>query len=177
MVGGKKLGITVEVRHGGDTSAYRKAKQTKNPPQMLIITPETLGVILTVKSLRKHLVNVKFVIVDEIAELVDNKRGAQLLLGLERLAEIADFRRIGMTATVGNEDEVREWLKADTIVKPNWKKAYRFHVLYPKPEEKDEELARELSVSPRHRGAPQGSVGDRREARKGADIHQHSPVR
>lgn len=71
-----------------------------------------------------------------LLELVDNKRGAQLLLGLERLAEIADFRRIGMTATVGNEDEVREWLKADTIVKPNWKKAYRFHVLYPKPEEK-----------------------------------------
>lgn len=144
---GRKLGITVEVRHG-DTSAYRKAKQTKNPPQMLIITPETLGVILTVKSLRKHLENVKFVIVDEIAELVDNKRGAQLLLNLERLAEIADFRRIGMTATVGNEDEVREWLKADVIVKPSWKKSYRFHVLYPKPDERDMELARELSLSP-----------------------------
>ncbi|NJE02752.1 DEAD/DEAH box helicase [Thermococcus sp. MV11] len=144
---GKKLGITVEVRHG-DTSAYRKAKQTKSPPQILIITPETLGVILTVKSLRKHLENVKFVIVDEIAELVDNKRGAQLLLNLERLAEIADFRRIGMTATVGNEEEVREWLKADVIVKPNWKKRYRFHVLYPRPTEKDLELARELSVSP-----------------------------
>ncbi|MCD6523852.1 MAG: DEAD/DEAH box helicase, partial [Thermococcus sp.] len=144
---GRKLGITVEVRHG-DTSAYKKARQTKNPPQMLIITPETLGVILTVKSLRKHLENVKFVIVDEIAELVDNKRGAQLLLNLERLAEIADFRRIGMTATVGNEDEVREWLKADVIVKPSWKKSYRFHVLYPKPCERDMELARELSLSP-----------------------------
>ena len=144
---GRKLGVTVEIRHG-DTSAYRKAKQTKNPPQMLIITPETLGVILTVKSLRKHLENVKFVIVDEIAELVDNKRGAQLLLNLERLAEIAEFKRIGMTATVGNEDEVREWLKADTIVKPSWKKNYRFHVLYPKPDEKDEKLARELSLSP-----------------------------
>ncbi|NJF24873.1 DEAD/DEAH box helicase [Thermococcus sp. Bubb.Bath] len=144
---GEKLGITVEVRHG-DTSAYRKAKQTKNPPQMLIITPETLGVILTVKSLRKHLVNVKFVIVDEIAELVDNKRGAQLLLGLERLAEIADFRRIGMTATVGNEEEVREWLKADVIVKPNWRKVYRFHVLYPTPTEEDEKLGQELSLSP-----------------------------
>lgn len=144
---GRKLGITVEVRHG-DTSAYKKARQTKNPPQMLIITPETLGVILTVKSLRKHLENVKFVIVDEIAELVDNKRGAQLLLNLERLAEIADFRRIGMTATVGNEDEVREWLKADVIVKPSWKKSYRFHVLYPKPDERDMELAEKLSLSP-----------------------------
>ncbi|CAI1493430.1 Lhr-like helicase [Thermococcus nautili] len=144
---GRKLGITVEVRHG-DTSAYRKAKQTKNPPQMLIITPETLGVILTVKSLRKHLENVKFVIVDEIAELVDNKRGSQLLLNLERLAEIADFRRIGMTATVGNEKEVRDWLRAEAIVKPNWRKAYRFHVLYPKPKEEDRELAEKLSVSP-----------------------------
>ncbi|WP_456420477.1 DEAD/DEAH box helicase [Thermococcus sp.] len=144
---GKKLGITVEVRHG-DTSAYRKARQVKNPPQMLIITPETLGVILTVKSLRKHLENVKFVIVDEIAELVDNKRGAQLLLNLERLAEMADFKRIGMTATVGNEEEVREWLKAESIVKPNWKKSYRLHVLYPSPTEEDEKLARELSLSP-----------------------------
>ncbi|NJE62366.1 DEAD/DEAH box helicase [Thermococcus sp. 21S7] len=144
---GQKLGITVEVRHG-DTSAYRKAKQTKNPPGMLIITPETLGVILTVKSLRKHLENVRFVIVDEIAELVDNKRGAQLLLGLERLAEIVDFRRIGMTATVGNEEEVREWLKADVIVKPSWRKNYRFHVLYPKPGERDMELAKKLSLSP-----------------------------
>ena len=144
---GRKLGITVEVRHG-DTSAYKKAKQTKNPPQMLIITPETLGVILTVKSLRKYLGNVKFVIVDEIAELVDNKRGSQLLLNLERLAEIADFKRIGMTATVGNEEEVKQWLKADVIVKPNWKKSYRFHVLYPKPTERDMELAEKLSVSP-----------------------------
>ncbi|NJE00241.1 DEAD/DEAH box helicase [Thermococcus sp. LS1] len=144
---GERLGISVEVRHG-DTSAYKKAKQTKNPPQMLIITPETLGVILTVKSLRKALENVKFVIVDEIAELVDNKRGAQLLLNLERLAEIADFKRVGMTATVGNEDEVREWLGAETIVKPSWRKVYRFHVLYPRPEENDFKLAEELSLTP-----------------------------
>ncbi len=144
---GQHLGISIEIRHG-DTSAYKKAKQTKNPPQMLIITPETLGVILTVKSLRKHLENVKFVIVDEIAELVDNKRGAQLLLNLERLAEIADFRRIGMTATVGNEGEVKEWLKADVIVKPEWRKAYRFHVLYPKPDARDLKLAQKLNVTP-----------------------------
>ena len=144
---GKRLGVKIEVRHG-DTSAYRKAKQVKNPPHMLIITPETLGVILTVKSLRKHLANVKFVIIDEIAELVDNKRGAQLLLNLERLEEVASFRRIGMTATLGNEEEIREWIKADVIVRPGWKKSYRFHVLYPRPSGEDEKLARELNVSP-----------------------------
>ncbi len=142
---GNRLGVTVEVRHG-DTSPYRKAKQVKNPPQMLIITPETLGILLTMRSLRGTLRNVRFVIVDEIAELVDNKRGAQLLLNLERLAEIADFRRLGMSATVGNVEEVKEWLGAEVVVKPSLKKLYRFHVLYPSPNEGDEELAKNLRV-------------------------------
>ncbi|WP_461862797.1 DEAD/DEAH box helicase, partial [Thermococcus sp.] len=144
---GKRLGLNVEVRHG-DTSAYRKAKQVKNPPHLLIITPETLGVVLTMKSFRKALSNLKFVIVDEIAELADNKRGAQLTLALERLAEFADFQRIGMTATLGNEEEIKEWLKADVIVKPGWKKEYRIHVLYPQVDEKGHELAGKLNLPP-----------------------------
>ncbi len=144
---GKRLGLNVEVRHG-DTSAYRKAKQVKNPPHLLIITPETLGVVLTMKSFRKALSNLKFVIVDEIAELADNKRGAQLTLALERLAEFADFQRIGMTATLGNEEEIKEWLKADVIVKPGWKKEYRIHVLYPQADEKGHELAGKLNLPP-----------------------------
>ncbi|MCD6189721.1 MAG: DEAD/DEAH box helicase, partial [Thermococcus sp.] len=78
---GERLGVNVEVRHG-DTSSYRKAQQVKKPPHMLIITPETLGVILTMRSFRKALKNVRFVVVDEIVELVDNKRGAQLSLAL-----------------------------------------------------------------------------------------------
>lgn len=142
---GEKLGLNVEVRHG-DTSAYRKAKQVKNPPHMLIITPETLGILLTMRSFRKALSNLKFVIIDEIAELADNKRGAQLTLSLERLAEIADFQRIGMTATLGNEEEIKQWLGADTIVKPGWKKEYRIHVLYPQPDEGDSKLAQKLSL-------------------------------
>lgn len=47
---------------------------------------------------------------------------------------------------VGNEDEVREWLKVDIIVKLNWKKVYCFYVFYLKFEEKDEEFVREFSV-------------------------------
>ncbi|WP_456395336.1 DEAD/DEAH box helicase [Thermococcus sp.] len=142
---GERLGLSVEVRHG-DTSAYRKAKQVKNPPHLLIITPETLGVILTMKSFRKALSNLEFVIVDEIAELASNKRGAQLTLALERLSGIAEFQRIGMTATLGNEEEIREWLKAEAIVKPGWRKEYRIHVLYPRADEKDSELAGRLNL-------------------------------
>ncbi|WP_048151957.1 DEAD/DEAH box helicase [Palaeococcus ferrophilus] len=144
---GERTGIGVEVRHG-DTSAYAKAKQVKNPPHVLIITPETLGILLVMKSMRKHLANVRFVIVDEIVELVDSKRGAQLSLALERLAKRANFQRIGLSATVGNEGEIKDWLKADTIVKPEMRKAYHVHVLYPEPEEGDFELARALKVSP-----------------------------
>ena len=142
---GAKTGIRVEVRHG-DTSAYKKAKQTKNPPHLLIITPETLGVILAMKSLRAYLRNVKFVIVDEVAELVDNKRGVQLVLGLERLSEIAEFQRIGLSATVGNEEEIREWLKADAVVKPSLRKEYSVKVLFPSPDERDLRLAEKLKL-------------------------------
>lgn len=51
-----------------------------------------------------------------------------------------------MMVMVGNEDEVREWLKVDIIVKLNWKKVYCFYVFYLKFEEKDEEFVREFSV-------------------------------
>ncbi|HDD31289.1 MAG TPA: DEAD/DEAH box helicase [Thermococcus litoralis] len=143
---GERLGVNVEVRHG-DTSSYRKAQQVKKPPHMLIITPETLGVILTMRSFRKALKNVRFVVVDEIVELVDNKRGAQLSLALERLAEFADFQRIGLSATVGNEEEIKAWLKADVVVKPPIEKSYKIKVLFPQPDEKNRELARNLNLS------------------------------
>ena len=142
---GEKLNLNVEVRHG-DTSAYRKAQQVKKPPHVLIITPETLGIILTMKSLRKAISNVKFVVVDEIVELVDNKRGAQLSLALERLAEIAEFQRVGLSATVGNEEEIKTWLKADVVVRPPIEKGYKVNVLFPQPDERDIELSRKLSV-------------------------------
>lgn len=143
---GERLGVNVEVRHG-DTSSYRKAQQVKKPPHMLIITPETLGVILTMRSFRKALKNVRFVVVDEIVELVDNKRGAQLSLALERLAEFADFQRIGLSATIGNEEEIKAWLKADVVVKPPIEKSYKIKVLFPQPDEKNRELARNLNLS------------------------------
>lgn len=102
----ERLGITYDVRHG-DTSEADRAKHRKNPPQILLITCETLQALFLGRIMRQHLSNVEFVILDEIHDILDNKRGAQLSLGLERLEEITKTKpqRIALSATVSDEQE------------------------------------------------------------------------
>ncbi len=103
-------GISIGVRHG-DTSQNDRNKQAKAPPEVLITTPETLQSILPTKYLGAALANVKYVIIDEIHELYYNKRGAQLSLALERLEEkCGGFKRIGLSATVGNAETISKFL-------------------------------------------------------------------
>lgn len=109
---GKKLGVSIAVRHG-DTPTSERQKQTKNPPQILITTPELFQALLPAKILgRIHLRNVQTVVVDEIHELVDNKRGIQLSLALERLnmRTKTEIQRIGLSATIGTPSKVIEFL-------------------------------------------------------------------
>ncbi|SFL35553.1 ATP-dependent helicase Lhr and Lhr-like helicase [Methanobrevibacter olleyae] len=106
----KPLGIRKAVRTG-DTSQYQKTKMLKNPPHILITTPETLSILLVAPKFREKLSHVKYLIVDEIHSLAENKRGVHLSLSLERLQHlIGGYVRIGLSATVSPLEEVARFL-------------------------------------------------------------------
>jgi len=102
--------IRVSLRTG-DTTSYEKSKMTKNPPHILITTPESLAIVLTSKKFIEHLYEVEFCIVDEI-HAMDNKRGTYLSLTLERLNEVSSIwpTKIGLSATVEPMEEVARYL-------------------------------------------------------------------
>ena len=69
----------------GDTLPIERARMLRNPPHILVTTPESLYLLLTAGKSREHLRHVRTVIVDEIHAVADDKRGAHLALSLERL--------------------------------------------------------------------------------------------
>ena len=103
------LDINMDIRHG-DTTAHVKRLQTLMPPDILVTTPETLQGILIGKKLREHIKEVKYVVVDEIHELFTSKRGSQLSIALQRLEEITNFQRIGISATIGDQNQIAHFL-------------------------------------------------------------------
>lgn len=106
----KMLGLRVSVRHG-DTKQSERTRQRDSPPHILVTTPETLQSVLVAPKLKDSLSNVRFVIVDEVHELADSKRGVQLSMGLARLRlKSPEFQVIGLSATVSNKKEVARFL-------------------------------------------------------------------
>jgi ATP-dependent helicase Lhr and Lhr-like helicase len=98
-----KRSLEAQIRHGDTTRAARQ-KLVKNPPHILITTPESLGIILMQEKFKSYLKHLRWVIVDEVHELLGNERGTHLAVSLERLQKISthDLVRIGLSATIGN---------------------------------------------------------------------------
>ena len=98
--------LTVGVRTG-DTPAKERAAMLRNPPDILITTPESLFLLLTSRA-RETLRTVRFVIVDEVHAVAGTKRGSHLALSLERLERLTaePFQRIGLSATQRPLDEI-----------------------------------------------------------------------
>jgi ATP-dependent helicase Lhr and Lhr-like helicase len=99
----------------GDTPQSERARIRRDPPDILITTPESLYLMLT-SAAREVLHGVDTAIVDEIHALVPTKRGAHLALSLERLQRLTDqpLQRIGLSATQRPLDEVARYLGGTT---------------------------------------------------------------
>ena len=96
----------------GDTKASERQKMAKQPPHILITTPESLYILLTSQSGRKSLRGVKTLILDEIHAVADDKRGSHLSLSVERLCDLAEspITRIGLSATQRPIEEMARFL-------------------------------------------------------------------
>jgi ATP-dependent Lhr-like helicase len=147
------LDIKLAVRHG-DTEQKERTRQSRSPPDILITTPETLQAILSGWVLRQHIQSLRWVIIDEVHELSDSKRGSQLSLALERIRHLVgkDFQMIGLSATIGSPDKVAQFLVGNKrpveIIRVPVAKMVKLKILYPKPTEEDARLAGKLFTHP-----------------------------
>jgi len=96
----------------GDTPTKTRQAQLRKPPHILITTPETLAIILNAPKFAESLKELKWVIVDEVHALAENKRGVHLSLSLERLTRMIgrEVVRIGLSATIHPLEEVAKFL-------------------------------------------------------------------
>ncbi len=147
------LDVKLAVRHG-DTETKERTRQSRCPPDILITTPETLQAILTGWLLRQSLQSLHWIVIDEVHELADSKRGSQLSLALERIRDLIgkDFQMVGLSATVGSPDKVAQFLVGDKrpveIIRVPVAKMVKLQVIYPKPTEQDVQFASKIYTHP-----------------------------
>jgi len=127
----------------GDVAKGDRFWKDGEPPHFLMITPESLEVLLQEKRLSSDLRQVRTIIIDELHAFIESDRGVHLKVLLDRMDRITkrQVQRIGLSATTGNPKEVLAWLsdsrhKAElvTISSPPKEKQFLFIV---EPEEKN----------------------------------------
>ena len=103
--------IRVAVR-SGDTPQNERQRMVRHPPHILITTPESMALILSAPKFSEAFKKVEWVILDEIHDICDSKRGAFLSLTLERLRRHCetDFVRIGLSATLAPIEAIAGYL-------------------------------------------------------------------
>lgn len=111
--------IRVQTR-SGDTPFQQRRSMLKQPPEILITTPESLNLILSSPQARKILTGLKTVILDEIHAVASSKRGSYLMTAIERLELLSKgFQRIALSATVRPLEAVASFIGGSVIAKEN----------------------------------------------------------
>ena len=110
----QEMGLPVRLEtRTGDTPTSKRQRQRRDPPDILLSTPEQLALLLASADAPYMFGTLKRVILDELHSLVTSKRGDLLSLGLARLFKLApELITIGLSATVAEPDELRRFLVA-----------------------------------------------------------------
>jgi ATP-dependent Lhr-like helicase len=113
----------------GDTSSHERTKQKRQPPEVLITTPESLHLLLASKDREFFFSGLRTVVVDEWHELIGSKRGVLVELALSRLRGMRpQLRTWGISATIGNLPEAAQILlgrnpRPNTLIRSRQPKA------------------------------------------------------
>jgi ATP-dependent Lhr-like helicase len=107
------VGRSCSVWHG-DTSPTERARINREQPDILLTTPESLEVMLVSRKTDPVALfgQVRAVIVDELHAFAGDDRGWHMLSVLQRVSHLAgrELQRIGLSATVGNPEQLLRWL-------------------------------------------------------------------
>ena len=130
---GLNLNISVEIR-SGDTNSYKKKKQIEKPPNILITTPESFALLMSYPAAAKIFKKLKYVIVDELHNLIHTKRGDLLTLNLSRLVYFNhNFLTIALSATIKNKSKALQYISSNNnkgkVVLSNLKEKYEIKIL------------------------------------------------
>jgi ATP-dependent Lhr-like helicase len=155
---GSKLSVGVRT---GDTPADERRRMLRTPPDILITTPESLFLLLTSQA-RETLRGVETVIVDEVHAVAGTKRGAHLVLSLERLERLVEnpFQRVGLSATQRPLEEIGRFVAGSgreiTLVDAGVRKELDLEVVVPVEDMRELGSTAHLSVPPLADGVEMG---------------------
>ena len=134
------LPIRIETRTG-DTPASKRQRQRRDPPDILLTTPEQLALLLASADAPYLFGSLRRVVLDELHALVTSKRGDLLSLGLARLWRLAPgLATTGLSATVAEPDDLCRFLvpqpargtaRADLVDRRRRRRAARHHAASP----------------------------------------------
>lgn len=113
-----EMGLPIRVGdRTGDTPASRRSRQRRDPPEILLTTPESLALMLSWPEAPQMFSGVRRVVLDELHALAESKRGDQLMLCLARLRALAPgLIAAGLSATVEDPQALARFMGAGTVV-------------------------------------------------------------
>ncbi|MBV9999737.1 MAG: DEAD/DEAH box helicase [Verrucomicrobia bacterium] len=110
-----EMGLDGQIRvamRTSDTPAGERRAIRRHPPEILLITPESLAIILCQNDYRESLRGCRYVVIDELHAIAENKRGVDLALSMERLEALCErpLCRVGLSATVAPLERMAAFL-------------------------------------------------------------------